>query len=164
MEPSAILTFRDEYPKLLEGKAKEEAQNIATNTFTIEEFVFNQSKERNLRQFFHEDEKKVKAHVHCHQKAISDKSMTAGILSIPKNYSCTIVNGGCCGMAGSFGYEKDKYELSKQMAELHLIPAVNNASSDTIIAASGTSCRHQIKDLASKTALHPVEVLYNALK
>ncbi|MCT4624309.1 MAG: 4Fe-4S dicluster domain-containing protein, partial [Schleiferiaceae bacterium] len=164
IEPSAILTFRDEYPKLLEGKAKKEAQNIATNTFTIEEFIFNQSKERDLKQFFHEDEKKVKAHVHCHQKALSDKSMTASILSIPKNYSCTIVNGGCCGMAGSFGYEKDKFELSKQMAELHLIPTVNNASSDTIIAASGTSCRHQIDDLSTRTALHPIEVLYNALK
>jgi Fe-S oxidoreductase len=85
------------------------------------------------------------------------------MLSFPENYRVEIIPSGCCGMAGSFGYEKEHYELSMQIGELVLLPSVRQQPETTIIAAPGTSCRHQIKDGAQKTALHPVEILYDAL-
>ena len=85
------------------------------------------------------------------------------MLGLPENYSVSAIASGCCGMAGSFGYEKEHYELSQKIGELVLLPAVRQAAADTIIAAPGTSCRHQIKDGTGRRALHPVEVLYDAL-
>jgi Fe-S oxidoreductase len=85
------------------------------------------------------------------------------LLSLPENYSVEVIPSGCCGMAGSFGYEKEHYDLSMKIGELVLLPAVRNQAEETIIAAPGTSCRHQIKDGTGRKALHPVEVLFNAL-
>ena len=88
---------------------------------------------------------------------------TVKILSLPENYSVETIPSGCCGMAGSFGYEKEHYDLSMKIGELVLFPAVRNQSSETIIAAPGTSCRHQIKDGTKKIAKHPVEILWEAV-
>jgi Fe-S oxidoreductase len=85
------------------------------------------------------------------------------LLTLPANYKVEIIPSGCCGMAGSFGYEKEHYELSMKIGELVLFPAVRNANDHAIIAAPGTSCRHQVKDGTGRVALHPVEVLYEAL-
>ena len=85
-------------------------------------------------------------------------------LSLPRGYSVKEIPSGCCGMAGSFGYEKEHFEISNQIGELVLLPVVREAPVGTLIAASGTSCRHQIKDGTKKTALHPVEILFAALK
>ena len=85
------------------------------------------------------------------------------MMSLPENYSVEVIPSGCCGMAGSFGYEKEHYDLSMKIGELVLLPAVRNQSDETIIAAPGTSCRHQIKDGTGRKALHTIEVLYNAL-
>ena len=85
------------------------------------------------------------------------------MLSIPENYSVTEIPSGCCGMAGSFGYEKEHYDLSMKVGDLVLFPAVKEAKEGTIIVAPGTSCRHQIHDGTGVSALHPIEVLYNAL-
>jgi len=85
------------------------------------------------------------------------------MLSLPENYSVEVIPSGCCGMAGSFGYEKEHYDLSMKIGELVLFPAVRNRSEDTMIAAAGTSCRHQVKDGTKLKALHPVEILWNAL-
>jgi Fe-S oxidoreductase len=84
-------------------------------------------------------------------------------LTLPVNYKVEIIPSGCCGMAGSFGYEKEHYDISMKIGELVLLPTVRNASAETIIAAPGTSCRHQIKDGTGRIALHPVEVLWEAL-
>jgi len=86
------------------------------------------------------------------------------MLSLPKGYQVSEIPSGCCGMAGSFGYEKENYQISNQISELVLLPAIRKVSEATIIAASGTSCRHQIKDGVDRTALHPIEILFNALK
>ena len=102
-------------------------------------------------------------HGHCQQKAISNIQSSVSVLSLPANYSVEIIPSGCCGMAGSFGYEKEHYELSQQIGELVLFPTIRKQSDDIIIAAPGTSCRHQIKDGTGRNALHPVEVLYAAL-
>ena len=88
---------------------------------------------------------------------------TVKALELPVNYKVQLIPSGCCGMAGSFGYEKEHFELSMQIGELVLFPAVRSAPADTIIAAPGTSCRHQIKDGTGRVAQHPAEALYDAL-
>jgi Fe-S oxidoreductase len=105
----------------------------------------------------------IKLHLHCHQKALSSVLPTFQLLSIPENYMVTIIPSGCCGMAGSFGYEKEHYDISMQMGELTLFPAIRNTARETIIAATGTSCRHQILDGTQRKAQHPISILRNAL-
>ncbi len=163
LEPSAILTFRDEYLRL--GDDKKAAAHLAKNSFTIDEFLSKEIKNGNIpSDLFTEEVKTVKLHLHCHQKALSSVEHTFNILNLPKNYKVTVIPSGCCGMAGSFGYEKEHYDISMQMGELTLFPAVRKANPDTIIVASGTSCRHQIKEGTQRDAIHPVTVLKKALK
>ncbi|MDO3695896.1 FAD-linked oxidase C-terminal domain-containing protein [Wenyingzhuangia sp. chi5] len=162
VEPSAILTFRDEYLRLCNHKEK--AQTIAKNTFTIEEFISKEIELGNISPtVFTQVEKEVKIHVHCHQKSLSNSKHTFEMLNIVPNYKVTILNTGCCGMAGSFGYEQEHYEVSMQMGEDTLFPKVRNISEETLIVASGTSCRHQIKDGTQRNSLHAVTVLRQAL-
>ena len=163
IEPSAILTFRDEYKRLVDDK--DAAIEISKNTFLIEEFLSNEIKLGNIKTSqFTEDSKKLKIHNHCHQKALSNQKVTFDILNLPKNYTPTIITSGCCGMAGSFGYEKEHYEVSMNVGEQTLFPSVRKASSETLIIANGTSCRHQIKDGTNRDAFHPVSILLKALK
>jgi Fe-S oxidoreductase len=164
IEPSAILTFRDEYVDLADDDQFEAAKQLAKNAFTIEEFIANEiEKGRINKEQFIKEKKLIKLHGHCQQKAISSLAPSVKMLSLPENYSVEVIPSGCCGMAGSFGYEKEHYELSMKIGELVLLPAVRNQDKNTIIAAAGTSCRHQIKDGTKKRALHPVEILWNAL-
>ncbi|RXG28277.1 FAD-binding and (Fe-S)-binding domain-containing protein [Leeuwenhoekiella marinoflava] len=162
VEPSAILGFRDEYIRL--AKDVEAAKKLAKNTFTIDEFLNAEIKaERIKATSFTTESKKLKIHGHCHQKALSGIEHTFNILNLPANFKPTIIPSGCCGMAGSFGYEKEHYDLSMQIGEQTLFPAVRKATNDTLIVAPGTSCRHQIKDGTQREAVHPVTVLKNAL-
>ncbi|MFT3947355.1 MAG: FAD-linked oxidase C-terminal domain-containing protein [Agriterribacter sp.] len=164
IEPSAILTFRDEYIDLADDDIYEAAKSLAKNVWTIDEFLSMElDRGRIDTSLFTTAAKKVFLHGHCQQKALSSVTSTVKILSIPPGYKVQTIPSGCCGMAGSFGYEKEHYDLSMKVAELVLLPAIRKAQGDDIIAAPGTSCRHQIKDGASKKALHPVEVLYDAL-
>ena len=141
------------------------AQDIAKNTFLIEEFIASEIQAGNIKaSMFTSEEKSVKIHNHCHQKALSNQKVTFDILNLPENYKPVIISSGCCGMAGSFGYEKEHYKVSMQVGELKLFPAIRKTPEDTIIAANGTSCRHQIKDGTNRTALHPVTILKNALR
>lgn len=162
IEPSAILSFKDEYLRLVDDI--DSAKVIAKNTFLIEEFLALEVENQSITsRDFTSEEKNIKIHVHCHQKALSNQKVTFDILNLPLNYKPTIITSGCCGMAGSFGYEKEHYEVSMQIGELRLFPAVRKADSDTIIAANGTSCRHQIKDGTGRESLHPVTILKRAL-
>ncbi len=165
IEPSTILGFRDEYPDLVDADLKKAAQEMVPHCLLIEEFLSNEANSGKIRkENFSEERRKIKLHGHCHQKALSSVSIGERILSIPKDYEVEVIPSGCCGMAGSFGYEKEHYELSQQVAELVLFPSIRSASSNTIIAASGTSCRHQIKDGLDIIAKHPVEILRDALR
>lgn len=165
IEPSAILTFRDEYPKLVNDELKAKALELARHCYTIDEFLSKEAKKGAIKsEQFHSDVKKLKIHGHCHQKALSAVSHTADILKLPANYEVDIIPSGCCGMSGSFGYEAKHYQVSMNIGELVLFPAVREAGNDTIIVAPGTSCRHQIKDGTSRDAVHPVQVLYEALR
>jgi hypothetical protein len=163
IEPSAILTFRDEYVRLADDKKA--AKEIAKNTFTIEEFIKQEFKKSNIStSSFTTESKILKIHGHCQQKSLSGTEPTFQMLSIPKNYKVSIINSGCCGMAGSFGYEKEHYKISMQVGEYTLFPKIRNIDIHTIIAASGTSCRHQIKDGTKRISKHPVSILREALK
>jgi Fe-S oxidoreductase len=140
------------------------AEKIAKNTFTFEEFLAKELENENIdTSLFTSVPKTLKVHGHCHQKALSGTFSSFQMLSIPDNYAVTILNTGCCGMAGSFGYEKEHYEVSMQVGEDTLFPKVRNCSADTEIAAAGTSCRHQIFDGTKRIAKHPITLLKEAL-
>lgn len=165
IEPSAILGFRDEYPELARDDQKLAAGKIAANSFMVEEFITREFKNGRIdRSLFTEDEVNVLVHGHCQQKSIASSSSTIEMLSIPVNYKVREIPSGCCGMAGSFGYEKEHFDLSNKIGEMVLFPEVRKAAENTIVAAPGTSCRHHIKDGTGKTALHPAVVMWNALK
>ncbi len=164
IEPSAILAFRDEYPELVDKSLRNDAEQIAKHTYIIDEFISTECAKGNFqRNAFTKEKKEIMVHGHCQQKAIASVSSTLSMLSIPVNYSVKEIPSGCCGMAGSFGYEKEHYELSMQIGELVLFPAIRKLSEDTIIAAAGTSCRNQISDGTGRIAKHPVEILWEAL-
>lgn len=165
IEPSAILTFRDEYIDLANDENFEKAKQLAKNVFTIDEFIASAIDKGLITQDqFTDEPKEILLHGHCQQKALSSVTYTAKILSLPKNYTVQTVASGCCGMAGSFGYEKEHYHLSQQIGELVLFDAVRKKTPNTIVAAPGTSCRHQVKDGTGNRAFHPAEILYDALK
>lgn len=160
IEPSAILSFRDEYPDLLRGELQDKAKELAKKTFTIEEFLAYELENGGLTSLdFPMDKKKILVHGHCHQKALSSMVQTKKVLRAAENFDVQLIPSGCCGMAGSFGYEKEHYEVSMQIGEMVLFPKVREAEEDTIILASGTSCRHQILDGTGKVARHIVEIL-----
>jgi FAD/FMN-containing dehydrogenase/Fe-S oxidoreductase len=165
IEPSAILTFRDEYPELVNATLRNEAYLLAKNCFLIDEFLVKENETGRINlDLFTDNEQTIKLHCHCQQKSIASSQSTLSMLSFPKNYHVSEIPSGCCGMAGSFGYEKEHYEISQKIGELVLFKQIEKTPISTILAAQGTSCRHQIKDGTKRTALHPVEILYGALK
>lgn len=165
VEPSAILTFRDEYPDLLRGDEKETALKVGRHAMMIEEFLSRELDAGKIDlNLFANQGTLVKLHGHCQQKALSTLTHTKKILTRMGSHTVHIIPSGCCGMAGSFGYEREHYQLSMDIGELVLFPAIRKLGDDAIIAAPGTSCRHQIKDGTGRRALHPVEILWQALK
>jgi len=163
IEPSAILTFRDEYLRLSDDKTS--AKAIAKHVYTVEEFLKRELEANKLdKSVFTTETKALKVHGHCHQKALSGTQASYAVLNIPENYKVSILATGCCGMAGSFGYEKEHYELSMKVGEDTLFPAVRKMDAETEIIAAGTSCRHQIFDGTKRKAKHPITVLKEALK
>lgn len=164
IEPSAILTFRDEYPDLALDENLSAAKEMAKHVFLIDEFIAAEIEKGNISsESFTKEKRLVKLHGHCQQKSVSNLSASVKMLSLPAQYTVETIASGCCGMAGSFGFEKEHYDLSMQIGELVLLPTVRQQAADTIIAAPGTSCRHQVKDGTGREALHTVEVLYQAL-
>ncbi len=165
IEPSTILSFRDEYPELVRKELRESAKKIAPNALMFDEFLMREVEKGNIKaDDFTDKPVKIKLHGHCQQKAVASTKPTIAMLSLPKNFEVDEIPSGCCGMAGSFGYEKEHYELSMKVGELVLFPAVRKAKKTTLIAAPGTSCRHQIKDGTNREALHPIEILHDALR
>ena len=164
IEPSAILTFRDEYIDLATDDLFEKAKQLSRHVFLVDEFIANEIEKGHIsKDQFTKEKREIKLHGHCQQKALSSVAPSLKLLAFPENYTVSAIPSGCCGMAGSFGFEKEHYEVSQQIGELVLFPTVRKQANEVIIAAPGTSCRHQIKDGTGKHALHPVEVLYEAL-
>lgn len=164
IEPSAILTLRDEYLTLVDSNLKEAANNLAKNSFLIDEFIVREFENGQIQSAqFTSDKKQIKLHGHCYQKAFNLVQYTEKLLTLPKNFTVETIPSGCCGMAGSFGYEKEHYDVSMKVAELVLLPTIRQTDQNVIIAAGGTSCRHQIKDGVGRNSYHPIEILYDAL-
>ncbi len=164
IEPSAILSFRDEYIDLAEGELKDSARTLSTHCLMLDEFIMREfDAGRITSEQFQAKEQLIKLHGHCFQKSLASVVPTVRALQIPKGYKVHMIPSGCCGMAGSFGYEKEHYALSMQIGELVLFPTVRQQPADVLIAAPGTSCRHQIHDGTGRTAQHPAEILFDAL-
>jgi Fe-S oxidoreductase len=164
IEPSAILGFRDEFPDLVPASLKDAARSLAKNALLIDEFIAREADRQHIRRdSFTREPRLIKLHGHCHQKALSSLVPTVKMLELPENHRVQLIPSGCCGMAGSFGYEKEHFQISQQIGELVLFPAIRATPETTLIAAPGTSCRHQIKDATGRTALHPIEILHRAL-
>ena len=165
IEPSAILTFRDEYPDLVDESMVEDARRLAKLALTFEEFIAREIDAGRIEKSAFTTEKRlIKLHGHCQQKAVSSLVPAKKMLSLPENFTVHLIPSGCCGMAGSFGYEAEHYEVSMKIGELVLFPTVRQQPDDVIIAAPGTSCRHQIKDGTGRKAKHPAEILFEALR
>ena len=164
IEPSAILTFRDEIPDLVSPELRGIANKLAENCLLVDEFLSQQIKNKKIQKSdFTQEGKKIILHGHCHQKSIAGLVSTRHVLSFPENQEVELLPTGCCGMAGSFGYERKHYKISQQIANLVLFPRVLAAKSSVIIASNGTSCRHQLKDGIEKTGKHTVEIMYDSL-
>jgi FAD/FMN-containing dehydrogenase/Fe-S oxidoreductase len=164
IEPSAILGFRDEYKSLVKEALREKTKGLSEHVYLFEEWFHREVLAGRITQnSFTTEKKRIILHGHCHQKALSDIGLANAILSVPKNYAVHTLPTGCCGMAGSFGYESEHYDVSMKIGGLVLFPSIEKEPETTIIAAAGTSCRHQIKDGVHRKAQHPAEILYEAL-
>lgn len=154
IEPSAILGFRDEYPRLVGEGLRENAKVLAKQTFILDEYIAQRMKQKpELKQKLNRLEKEVFVHGHCHQKALSSMRFTREILE-SAGAKVTLIPSGCCGMAGSFGYEAEHYEVSQKIGEMVLFPAVRQSDENAVWIATGTSCRHQIADGTGREAVH----------
>lgn len=164
LEPSTILTFRDETLELADPELRPIAHKIAPQCLMFEEFVQNEVRAGRITpDSFTDEARSISLHGHCFQKALVGQSASIVALGLPRNYTVKTIPSGCCGMAGSFGYEAEHYPISMQIGELVLFPCVRELSEETLIAAPGTSCRHQIHDGTSRNAKHPAQILRDAL-
>ena len=161
LDPSCILTLRDEYLSLLSEDPR--ARKVAAQALTLEEFLAQQADAGELALEFRDDARRLLLHGHCHQKALVGTGPSRRALTLPPNYEVDEVDSGCCGMAGSFGYEVEHYDISLKMGERRLFPAVRHAPQNTILVAAGTRCRNQIAHGTGRRAYHPAEVLRDAL-
>src|SRR3989449_4435332 len=158
LEPSCLLTLRDETVDLVRT---DDARAVARHAFLLDEFL-QRERTRGLELRFAGDGRKVLLHGHCHQKALVAPAPTIAALQWA-GFRVEEVDSGCCGMAGSFGFEREHYDISVALGNRRLVPAVKAAAADTVIAAAGVSCRQQIEHLTGRRALHPAEVLRDAL-
>ncbi len=160
LEPSCLLTLRDEFSAMLPG---EDTERLASSAYLFEEFLAREAAAGRLPEAIAEGHGKVLLHGHCHQKAFGAMAAVQSTLGLVRGLKVETVESSCCGMAGAFGYGADTYGASVQMGELSLLPAVRKAAPDTAIAADGFSCRHQIHDGTGRTAVHVARILSDAL-
>jgi Fe-S oxidoreductase len=161
LEPSCLLTLRDEFKVLSAGP---ETDTLAQQALMFEEFLAAEHDAGRLKLSLKEiGQSQALLHGHCHQKAFDVMGPVQTVLGLIPGLTTTMIESGCCGMAGAFGYGTDTYEVSRSMGELNLLPAVRAATADTVIVADGTSCRHQIADGSGRPALHVAQVLARAL-
>ena len=160
LEPSCLLTLRDE---LLSLRSDDAAKSVSAQALLFEEFLVREAEAGRLQLPLHAIADKALLHGHCHQKSFGAFKPVEQILRLIPDLQVESIESSCCGMAGAFGYGADTYEVSMQMAEASLLPAVRRADAATLIVADGTSCRHQIKDGASRQAMHVARVLAMSL-
>ena len=170
IEPSCILSFRDEYPDLVPTRMKNRAQQLAANCLLYDEFIMREVARGNITaEAFRSDAVEIWLHGHCHQKALVGIEKTAAMLRLLRGCQLHVIPSSCCGMAGSFGYEKEHYKTSLAIGEMLLFPTLrkaiaNTSETPTLVAAPGTSCRQQILDGTGIHAVHPIEIMYQFLQ
>ena len=171
IEPSCILSFRDEYPDLVPAELRQKAQNLGRNALLFDEFIMREVKAGRISsEDFKTDAVEIWLHGHCHQKALVGTEKTVQAFKLLTGAKVHVIPSGCCGMAGSFGYEKEHYKTSLAIGEMVLFPTIRKALANTdgitpcIISAPGTSCRQQILDGTGVHAVHPIEILYRWAK
>jgi FAD/FMN-containing dehydrogenase/Fe-S oxidoreductase len=163
IEPSTILSFKDEYIRLADNQ--KDAKKIAKHTYTVESFFEREIENGMLTaDNFSDLSLDIKIHGHCHQRSLDGMEASFAMLNLPINFKATILDTSCCGMAGAFGYEKEHYSLSMQVGEGSVFPTLRKLKENSIVVAAGTSCRHKILDGTQRKTLHPVSVLKMALK
>lgn len=160
LEPSCVLSLMDEWTELAPGSM---ARQVAASVHLADNWLMEEIKAERLQLPLTRHSEKILFHGHCHQRTLCGTAGTTEALRMVPGLQVTALDAGCCGMAGAFGYEKDHYDISVQIANLELIPAIK-AEPEAIIAATGTSCRHQIRDLTGKGALHPMQIIASALE
>ena len=168
LEPSCILSFRDEYPDIVPSEMRDTAKKLAKNCLLFDEFIMREVEAGHISSdAFKTVEAEIYLHGHCHQKSLIGVGKCVEMLKLIPGLNVNVIPGGCCGMAGSFGYEKEHYEISKAIGEMVLFPSVRRATEDkqkqVIVAAPGTSCRQHIFDGTGINVLHPISILYDAL-
>jgi Fe-S oxidoreductase len=162
-EPSCILTIKDDYPALLRGEERRKAEIVAAACQTFEDFLESAFRNPQSAIQFRPGPKKILVQAHCHQRSLVGMRPIMSLLRRIPGAEVIDLDAGCCGMAGSFGYEKEHYEISRQIGELRLFPAIRAADADTVIVAPGFSCRMQIQHFTGKTAVHPAQLLHSLL-
>lgn len=161
LEPSCLLTFRDESLRLKPGPI---AELVSKSALLFEEFLAGEVSNERLRLALAPVAEKALLHGHCHQKSFGAMSAVEQVLRLVPELEVEVVELSCCGMAGAFGYQAETIEVSRAMAELSLLPAVRQADPRTLVVADGTSCRHQIADGSRRKALHVAQVLASSLR
>ena len=161
IEASCVSAIQDELPDLADQREK--AQKISDNTFTIQDLIMQIQNDGKQQIKWNETNKDLLLFVHCHERALNGTNNSLGSLNLPGKFKAKLIDAGCCGMAGSFGMEKEHYEISKTMANDRLLPAIENSEENQEIIVTGISCHDQIKDLSSKTPKYLVEVLAEAV-
>jgi len=164
LEPSSILGYRDEFIRLIDQEDIQKAKTIAKQCFTFSEFFHAQMDKSGNTSMFNSEPIDVHIHSHCHSKSLSSEEVNLFAIGALPGVQVHRIDSGCCGMAGSFGFEKEHYDASIKMAELKLAPYIRTLPSNHIVIAHGTSCRHQIIDVTQRKAIHPVEFIYQRLK
>ena len=168
IEPSCILSFRDEYPEIVPAEMRDMAKSLSKNCLLFDEFIMKEvAAGRISSEDFQTLDAEIYLHGHCHQKSLIGVGKSAEMLRLIPGAKVNVIPSGCCGMAGSFGYEKEHYETSLAIGEMVLFPTVRKATSEkknVIVAAPGTSCRQQILDGTGVKALHPIDIMYNSLR
>jgi Fe-S oxidoreductase len=163
-EPSCILTMRDDYPALLKGELRSQAETVAQACQTFEEFlesILLPDSGAPLR--WKPGPNKILVQAHCHQRSLVGTAPMLKLLRSIPGAEVIDLDAGCCGMAGSFGYETEHYEISRLVGEQRLLPAVRQAGPDTVVVAPGFSCRLQIRHFTGQQAYHPAELLRSCL-
>jgi Fe-S oxidoreductase len=155
-----LLTFRDEYPELLRD---EKSRKVAQHSYLIDEFLVMLQEKGQLEVEFRNVPKKVLFHGHCHQKSLAGTASSLKALRLPPGYQVELINSGCCGMAGSFGFEKEHYDVSMKIGQQALFPTINAKDPDWEVAVMGVSCRQQIEHGTRRRSRHLAEVLRDAL-
>jgi Fe-S oxidoreductase len=163
LEPSCLSAVVEDGPALLRGDARRRAETVAREARLVEEWIGRDGRIGRSMPALRSGPRRVLVHGHCHQKAMGRVSPVTTLLGRIPNASVVDLDAGCCGMAGSFGYLRGHYDVSKAIAERRLLPAVRNMDGGDVLVAGGVSCRHQVADFSTVHALHPIELIASLL-